>query len=462
MEHNLKTKRFWSLAIFTFLVALVVSLTISFALPQEVLAVGNVPENIKPLLADYSQYLNTGQSSNAAFYSSPMKTLINDRRNYYNEYFDTGLHTKLVSIKSEFQLENSIITKAPKTLHIELLEFVTMIGYPNLSTADDYPMIPAARWAISNTENSNVKEALTRYLQSTSDEINKSIPKGNVIYFHVRHKIDIDLGGTQSQIIRDEFTNKEVDNGDGDDNVSWNNGVAIRTKPDLTKMLGYTLYHTPVEILGQSLLSDYTMAYGNRSTLSPASGFTYNRTAASNYAFTYVNVDAPSNGCFYDNTYYYMSTPSYNPISVYKNVWVKTILTCNDCADYVSQALHQGYFPYDSNWAPNIFDQYGDYGTAAWKIVGYGSNPMELFYWLDAYWGATTPVTVSNLQIGDLATTGEYYSGGRYHGTGHVVMITSIQADGPHFSGHTNDRKDQPLSSQPTLKYYWHIYDNQY
>ena len=192
MEHNLKTKRFWSLAIFTFLVALVVSLTISFALPQEVLAVGNVPENIKPLLADYSQYLNTGQSSNAAFYSSPMKTLINDRRNYYNEYFDTGLHTKLVSIKSEFQLENSIITKAPKTLHIELLEFVTMIGYPNLSTADDYPMIPAARWAISNTENSNVKEALTRYLQSTSDEItpldDERIARGMATQFDLRKK----------------------------------------------------------------------------------------------------------------------------------------------------------------------------------------------------------------------------------------------------------------------------------
>lgn len=455
MEHNLKTKRFWSLVIFTFLVALVVSLTISFALPQEVLAVGNVPDNIKLLLADYSQYLNTGQSSNAAFYSSPMKTLINDRRNYYNEYFDTGLHTKLVSIKSEFQLENSIITKAPKTLHIELLEFVTMLGYPNLSTAEDYPMIPAASWAISNTENSNVKEALTRYLQSTSDEINKSISNGNVMYFRVRHKIDIDLGGTQPQIIRDEFTNKEVDNGDGDDNVSWNNGVAIRTKPDLTKMLGYTLYHTPVEILGQSLLSDYTKAYGNRSTLSPASGFTYNRTAASNYAYNWVGATPPQScGGIY------MDTNSYNQIAVYKNVWSWTTSTCDDCADYVSQALHQGNFPFDSNWAPNIL--VGDplhYGTYAWTVSDYRSDPMGLFYWLDAYWGATTRVTsVSNLQIGDLVTDGIYLG----HGAGHVVMITSVGGGGPYFSGHTNDRKGAALSSYPSLAYYWHIYDNQY
>jgi hypothetical protein len=443
-------------------VILVVALTSGFAEPRVVLAVGNVPDNIKPLLADYSQNLNTGQTSNAAFTSGPMKTLINDRKNYYNEYFDIGLHTKLISIKSEFQLENSIITKTSKALHIELLETLTMLGYPNLGTAEDYPMIPAAHWAISNTENSNVKQALTRYLQSTSDEINKSISNGNVMYFRVYHKMDIDLGGTQPQIIKDEFTNKEVDNGDGDDNVSWNNGVAIRTKPDLSKMLGYTMYHTPVEILGQSLLNDYTKAYGNRSTFSPASGFTYNRSVASNYAYTYVSANPPSNGCSYAGNSYYMATPSYNQITVYKNVWSWTTSTCDDCADYVSQALHQGNFPFDSNWAPNI--QTGNplhYGTYAWTVSDYSSNPWGLFYWLDAYWGATTQYSSSSsLQIGDIVTASYYSSGGRKHGAGHVVMITSVGGGGPYYSGHTNDRKGVALSGYPSLAYYWHIYDN--
>jgi hypothetical protein len=345
-------------------------------------------------------------------------------------------------------LETANVTVSTNQFHVELLETVTMFGYPNLSLAEDYPMIPAARWAIANTNNDNVKQALERYIASTTGAVNYSITYGVETVFRVRHSIDISIKGGQLQFIKDEFTDKEVDNGNGFDNVVWANNNPVRAKADLTLMPDYIIYHTPVEVLGQQLLDDYTRAYGEPVPLSVTTTFTYARTSAANYRVYSSNTTqtCPGNNSIYQNTAYY------NQLAAYKAVWTTT--GCNDCTDYVSQALRQGGFPTDTIWnftpAP---------GTTAWKVAGYGSNPQELFYWLDNTWAATTRYTnSSSLQLGDLMTDSYYWDGVRYHGAGHVVIVTRIAPI--KYSGHTNDRQDYLLSSSPSLTWFWHIKDN--
>lgn len=460
MKHNLNVPNFLSLIEAICLISMVFILTSGFVEPPKTLPVGTVPDNIKSLLADYSQNLNNGKSLQKSYYSSAVETLVQERRDYYNEYYITGLHTNLTSIKSKFHLETAKVTTIANVYHIELIETVTTFGYPNLSKAEDYPMIPAAYWAISNTDNDNIKQALDRYIASTTDAINYSIANGAETVFRVHHKIDIRVTGGKPQIIKDEFTDKEIDNGKGSDNVNWLHGNPVRKRPDLTQMLGYEMYHTSIEILGKQLLTDYANAYSNESRTITATNFTYGRGSAKNYAYKYVGSDVTTT-CSYGGKTYFMDTLYYNQIAAYKAMWQYTTTTCNDCADYISQALRQGGFPIDNIWKFTPTTPTPP-GKRAWRVSDYyhlNSN-QGLFYWLDNTWGATTQFTsAASLQLGDLITDSYYAAGVRKHGAGHVVMVTQITAAGPYFSGHTNDRKNAVASGFPTLKYYWHIKD---
>ncbi len=442
MKHNSKTNSFLSLVRIAFLMALVFTATSGFAQPQKVLPVGNVPDNIRTLLTDYSLHLNTGKTLHPSFYSSPMEAVIQDRRVNYKEFYSTGLHTSLVSIKSEFHMESAKVTVATKTLHIELLETVTMFGYPIINRAEDYPMIPAAQWAISHTDNDSVKQALERYILSTTYGVNDSISNGVEIVFRVRHSIDIELGAGQSQFTKDEFTDKENDNGDGFDNVAWVNGSPVRSKPDLMQMPDYVIYNTPVEVLGQQLLDDYTRAYGEASSTTPTSPtlITYGRTSASNYARTYSSntTKTACSGILMDTTYY-------SQLAAYKTIWQYTTITCDDCADLVSQALRQGGFSTDSYWYFTGTGSDGHPGAYGWRVFDFSTYP-GLAYYLQTTLGVITVYSSStSLQLGDLS-----YTDGL-----HVVMVTGVAP--MRYSGHTNDRKDYSWSS--SLNHYWHIHD---
>jgi hypothetical protein len=233
------------------------------------------------------------------------------------------------------------------------------------------------------------------------------------------------------QFFRDVFTDKEIDNGDGVDNVNWSNGHPSRSKPDLTQMPDYIIYQTPIEVLGQQLLDEYTKAYGGVTPL--GTGFTYNRSVASNYAKTYSSnpATASCSGGIYRDTAYYNSA--------YQSIWTYT--GCNDCADFISQALRAGGFPPDTNWnyTPSP-------GTYSWRVFDFSTTP-GLAYYLQTMLNAITVYSSNtSLQVGDLM-----YDDGL-----HVVMVTAV---GPtKFSGHTNDRKN--YAYMPVLNHYWHIKTN--
>ena len=427
-------------------VLLVVIVTSGFTEAQTTLSAGNMPDNIKALLTDYSQHLNSGRTPHLSFYSGPMEKLVNERRNYYSEFYSVGLQSKLTSIKSEFRMDDANVTSTGNVYHVDVLEIVTMFGYPNLTNAEDYPMISAAHRAISQTDNDNVKRALEEYIASTTDAVNDSIVNGAETVFRVKHKIDIiETKKGQMQFVKDIFNEKEIDNGDGFDTINWVNGHFARSKPDLTQMPDYVIYHTSTDILGQQLLDDYTKAYGG--VTPDSTGFTYNRSVASNYALTYTSDAESSNSRCPNNTNIFMNTAYYNQTSIYKNIWTVTTSTCNDCADFVSQALRAGGFPTDSTW--NYTGPYGGYpGTYTWKVFGVlASTPPALGYYLNNILGAISVYSsYTNLQVGDLM-----YDDGL-----HVVMVTRVSPFG--YSGHTNDRKNRPQDS--ILNHFWHVLTN--
>jgi hypothetical protein len=266
-----------------------------------------------------------------------------------------------------------------------------------------------------------------------TDDIKESLSRGVTIVFRINHNISIEDRNGKLQIVKDEFTDKGIDIGEGFDNVNWTNGHPIRRKPDLTLMPDYEIYNTPIESLGKLLLDDYTRAYGDIPTVEATTSFTYNRTAAKNYARTYVVNTIKK--CPY-NTSIYMDTKYYN--TTYKNVWSVTTTTCNDCTDYVSQALKAGGFPTDSTW------KHSGSGSYTWNVFDFSTNPQGLaHYLLNTKQAVEVYSSYLSLLSGDLM-----YTDGM-----HVVMVTDVAPN--RFSGHTNDRYNYPYTS--SLTHFWHI-----
>ena len=112
-------------------------------------------------------------------------------KNLHQRYDWRLLYLVCYSINSEFHIEDATITKTGNVYHVELLETVKIIGHSKLISANDYPMISAALWAITKTDNENVKKALDEYILNTFNAVNNSILNGVETEFRVRHKIDI-------------------------------------------------------------------------------------------------------------------------------------------------------------------------------------------------------------------------------------------------------------------------------
>ena len=225
------------------------------------------------LLDDYSQYMATGNTSQKIFYSDQIAALIAERQDYYSEFFAVGLHSQLISIESNFLVDDAGISKTGDTTSVTILEVVTLHGQYDLESVNDYPLLLAAKWAISKSDNESVQQNLRHYITTMTDDIKESLSRGVTIVFRINHNISIEDRNGKLQIVKDEFTDKGIDIGEGFDNVNWTNGHPIRRKPDLTLMPDYEIYNTPIESLGKLLLDDYTRAYGDISTVEAITSF---------------------------------------------------------------------------------------------------------------------------------------------------------------------------------------------
>lgn len=381
--------------------------------------------DITNMLYDYSQLMSSGKTIKGSYYSPQMMALANERNVYYNELFEKGLHANLLTINSKYITEKSVeVILIGSESHYKIDEFITLYGQPIITQPDKFPLIMAAKWAVTKANNARVKNELIDYISLMTDGVNKSAHDGITTSFIVHHEIVISKG--DMTIIRDTFNDKDIDKPEGFDNVIWNNGVPIRQKPDLTKMPDYILNNIAIDILGQLLLQGYS---NNLSGISPNStGWIYSHGAASSYA-SYYTSRASVYTCLPDilqDKYWY--SHNYDYITNYS--------LCNDCANYVSQALFRGGFTTGGVW-------YASYSSFAWIRT---TNLRDYLMGQGAMTGNTN--NINALTIGDIAFT---------TGDGHVVMVTGVN---PYlYSGHTNDRQNQIWDS--TITDYRHIYTNQ-
>ncbi len=155
--------------------------------------------------------------------------------------------------------------------------------------------------------------------------------------------------------------------------------------------------------------------------------YTYNRLDARDYANSWT-----SNASYNGNCYMDASKWNNDEYPYYDNAY------CNDCADYVSQALHEGGIPIDPGQWERLKDEYGDY-TWAWTSV----FSLKDYMYNNGHW---TTSNFTNANAGCVIRMPEY----DYH----AVMIVLNDTIHRQFSGHTNDRKQYPYYSSNGWEYY--------
>lgn len=142
--------------------------------------------------SDYSNYLETGSTSKNCSYSIQMDQLVLDRKEYYKEFFNKGLHSNLVSLNSEFITENEVEIKQKESGYVvSLIERVTLYGKPISTNPEEYPLIQAANWALNRTEDSEVQFTLKRYVESMVKGVVDSAKSDVEIVLTIHHEIEI-------------------------------------------------------------------------------------------------------------------------------------------------------------------------------------------------------------------------------------------------------------------------------
>lgn len=396
-----------------------------------------LPDDIKGILSDYSQFVATGNTSREDYYSTAIKELAKERHAYYQEFFTKGLHSNLVSMESQFLIERGVtITQTEKTSHISIAESVILYGIPITILPDEYPLIQAAKWASDQTMDRDLKYHLQEYIDSMTRDVRTSIDNGFQVVFVVNHEIVIERMNEQTYIVKDSFSDAAKDNAGGFDEIKWIDKVFIRSKPIWLQFPDYVMYHTPIDEIGRSLLVEFqavSQAVNQEGSLQSID-YNYDRVAARNYIVQYTSNPDYYDWCNWD-PHVVLDESKWNP--AYEEIWEDELLFCNDCADYVSQALVAGGLPTDDEWWPAL--------VFPWVNVLYQKQYLEQTskgIMVDSYWA---------LQIGDL---GFKESNGLWQ---HVVMLSYVN---PHlYSAHTNDRQNYTFSSVAFNKY-MHISNN--
>lgn len=308
----------------------------------------SIPQEAENILTDYSHYLETGETIYGPNYSSEMLKLVDERRSYYQEFFNNALHSNLLGLKSEFRVDNATITSQKEnmyTLHVG--EKIIMHGNPKVMSPDDYPLIQSAKWALTETVDEGIRNRLNEYILSMQKGVTESIQNGVEIEFFVQHDIDFDVIDGHNRIIKDTFSDKANDNGEGYDIMRWTEQGFERYKPDWWQFPDYEMYLRSIEDIGHALMVEY-QAFP-KSNLSEGTVYAYDYDAAVDYIVQYT-----SNPDFYDYCnwlpHVLEDKSFWNP--AYEYLWGE--IDCNDCADYVSQALLAGGLPQDDVWKPYL------------------------------------------------------------------------------------------------------------
>ena len=331
--------------------------------------------------------------------SDQVHNLIVERKLFYERYFQIGLHSDLLSISTNFE-PTTAIQLSENTYQMQ--EMVTLTGKPLLQVAEDYPVYRAYLLAAEMAKDAD----LSRYLEQTAEEIRAAVQESidaNTFEITIINLHKVAFNPQTGQLVSDSFTS-EANDDPGTDKVEWVDGKAMRVEPDFTHLPDYEIYDISVEVLAQRILEDLKAAPSG--SINSDNILQYSGSTAATYARTWVRSTTATKNCergpIFQNKIFW--NPSYAQID------------CNDCANYVSQAMRYGGTPISSTWYPY---------SNAWKYVEYLQSyvlSQDLGYYAQC----------STVGLGDIGI----------QPWTHVVMVTGLNP--LRFSGHTNDRNNYP------------------
>ncbi len=388
--------------VFFFIVVLALISTVVDAGQPAMRAQAQSLSSVQASLQSYADSLAGKVQPSLANYSPEMLNLIEDRQDFYQAFFFDALHSELLkgdSSYSEIILDQPSSDQTYQTVHA--VETVNLTGISLLKDPINYPMYRAALLASQRATDTRVKQELDAYAARILNEVGESIKSGEyTISWTLNHTITYDL--KTGRIVKDSFTDVAKDRMAGTDIVTWNMDTFSRQQPKIESFPDYEMYHSSIEELANGLLEQYNQIFKglpvNESSLTT---YTYSHTGAGNYIRTWVKTTTStcSDGKTLQDINNYNS--SYTPVP------------CNDCANYVSQALRYGGHPLTTSWSPN---------ATPWVYV-----PSLLTFIIDNGRGQTVAL-LSYLGIGDIA----------FIPNQHVVMVSAINPT--RYSAHTYDR----------------------
>jgi len=253
-----------------------------------------------------------------------IQSLINDRIQWYNEYFRKGLNSELIKVNSEF-IHDGIQRQGKNTIIVQ--ELVTLTGKPLIQIVEDHPSIKSLRLALTKNQDQTLAPMIEAELNGFLESVQSSIDAESFsISWINNHKITFDP--ITGQMIKDDYSSYARGD-DGNDVIVWGDTGFRRKKIDLSQMPDYILNHTPIELMADEWLNYFGEQEGN------SINYTYNRTTAA----TYINrwVTNTTSRCQTAPVIVTQNIGDYNPAYGW---WI-----CADCANYVSQALYAGGLP---------------------------------------------------------------------------------------------------------------------
>lgn len=340
-------------------------------------------------------------------WSETISSLLLERRDFYSEYFNLGLHSTLTNLDVEF--DRATITKLGKH-RIQVIESVTLTGVPLLQVAEDYPIYQATLLASTKMEDAGKAKYLASNAWEILRAVEESILQGEYKFIIINtHTFEFDL--RNERIISEEFSSRAIDD-KGTDTVVWEEGRNVRIPPDYTNMPDYLMYRSSIEELSRQILDSVANVDPTNSRMGVSNQIQYSGSNAAAYMRTWVRVTG-----ILCNGAYYQDRAAYNP--TYEGC---PDCYCNDCANYVSQGLTYGGLGTTSTWEPYT-DAWRNVSLLEGKILGLGYGNYR---------------SCSTIGLGDLG----------FIPNQHVVMVTALNP--MRYSGHTNDRLNYPWSTQFT------------
>lgn len=364
----------------------------------------HLTQQIENALTTYSTAMGVQLYQKDDLLSDQIHNLIVERKLFYERYFQTGLHSKLLNISTDFE-PTKAIELSENTYQVQ--EIVTLTGKPILQVAEDYPVYKAYLLAATMAKDTDI----SHYLEQTAAEIRGAVQESidaNTFEITIINLHKVTFNPQTGQLVSDSFTS-EANDDPGTDKVEWVDGKAKRVEPDFTHLPDYEIYSISEEVLAQQILEDLNAA-PSESSNSSYNTLVYSGSTAAYYARSYVRATQTYAWCgrLRDMTVW-------NPIYYYP-----PSADCLDCVNFVSQAIHAGGISTDSTWYP---------WTATWVNVTLFQN-----YVLSRDLG----YRVSNcytLGLGDIGI----------QPATHVAIVTALNP--LRYSGHTNDRLNYPWQS---------------